>query len=166
MIATAGIAIRSVDRAHRNGIETLVRAVDTAAPDEHHLRLADVATKGMADLMIAQGEEAHRGTFVPILRRWIDNGIHTALVFLRYSNQVGDPELSLWALENAVELEPDNGRYRYWLGNRYLDAGRYDEALEQLQRARLDLPEDFRSVDLLDTRIERAEAGRAAVPPR
>ncbi len=149
----------------RNGIDTLVRAVESGAPDEHHLRLASVASKGMADLMIAEGEETHRETFIPILRRWIDNDVHTALVFLRYSNLVDDPELSLWALENAVELEPDNGQYRYWLGSRYLDAGRYDEALEQLQRARPDLPEGF-DVQFLDQRIQHAEAGRVAVRPR
>ncbi len=148
----------------RNGIDTLVRAVDSGAPDEHRLRLADVATEGMTDLVIAQ-EEEYRGTFVPILRRWIDNDIHTASVFLRYSNQVADAELSLWALENAVELEPDNGQYRYWLGSRYLDAGRFEEALEQLHRARPDLPEGF-SVEFLDTRIQRAEAGRATGQPR
>ncbi len=148
-----------------NGITTLVDAVDTAAPDEHHLRLASVATEGMADLITGQDEETYREIFVPILRRWVDYGVHTASVFMRYSNNVGDAELSLWALENAVELEPDNGQYRYWLGIRYLDLGRYDEALEQLQRARPDMREGF-DFELLDQRIRHAEAGSLANQPR
>ncbi len=152
------------------GIDTLVEATRTVVSLAEREAIAEVAVEAMRRLMVADGvTEDQRSRFSQefgmVQREWIDGGVQTAAVFLHYSNLVGDAELSLWALENAVELEPDNGLYRYWLGSRYLDFGRFDEALEHLQRARPDLPENFR-LESLDLRIQRAEAGRATGQPR
>jgi tetratricopeptide (TPR) repeat protein len=150
-----------------SGIENLVAATRATASQLQRRAIVDVAAKAMRRLTVAQGlSEEDRSRFSDgfgqILREWINSGAATATAYVLWAQhpESGLDE-SVVALERALELEPDNGQYRYWLSMAYIAQRRFDEAIENLTIARDTLPDNVGiSTESVDTRIRQAESER------
>ena len=58
----------------------------------------------------------------------------SALGYL-FDLQGENPEITAIFCQQSVDISPDNGLFRYRLGNLYLKRNQLDDALEQLQKA-------------------------------
>jgi tetratricopeptide (TPR) repeat protein len=151
-----------------NGIDTLVSATRSVVVPAERRRIVGAATEGMRMLTIAgdaTGEQLRQrqSEFGTILREWIATEAATAATYVLWAQHTdSDLEEGIAAFERAVELAPDNGRYRYWLAQGYIARRRFDEAIENLNLARDTLPENVGiTVESVDREIRRAEYERA-----
>jgi tetratricopeptide (TPR) repeat protein len=160
-----------------NALDSLVAATrrrDMSAAERQSL--ASIAVEGMGMLRIADDgrfgetkEQLSERYFQlrTILQEWIEAGIApaAAYVFLARLPSASDPwsddlNESVSAFERAVELAPDNGRYRYWLALGYIEQGRFDEANQHLRMVRDSLAENAEpSRESVDFQIRRTEIG-------
>ncbi len=150
-----------------SGIDSLVAATRATASQVQRRAIVDVAVEAIRRLTVAQGlSEEDRSRFSEefgqILREWINSGAATASVYVRWAlHPESGLDESVIAMERALELEPDNGQYRYWLSMAYMAQRRFDEAIENLMIARHTLPENVGiSTESVDARISEAEAER------
>jgi tetratricopeptide (TPR) repeat protein len=150
-----------------SGIDTLVAATRLTNYLPERQSIADVATEGMRMLTVSGAgtpeERAEReNRFGSILQEFIDTEAATAATYVLWA-QHGESDLdeSVSAFERAVELAPDNGRYRYWLAQGYIEQGRFDEAIENLTVARDILPANLGiTPESVDREMRRAESAR------
>jgi tetratricopeptide (TPR) repeat protein len=150
-----------------NGIDKLVAATRSTNYLPERRAVADVATEGMRMLTVsgaATAEEINEreSKFGSILREWIDTQAATAATYVLWAqHRDSDLDEAISAFERAVELAPENGRYRYWLAQRYIEQERFDEAIEQLDLARGMLPENVGiTSESVDREMRRAESER------
>ncbi len=150
-----------------NGINTLVTAIRVTPFLSDRQAMVDVGAEAIRRLTVAEGvSEAERRQFSQlfgtILREWIDAGAATAAAYVRWArHEESDLDESLLAYERALELEPENGQYRYWLSMAYMSQGRFDDAIENLLIARDTLPDNVGiSIESVDARIRQAESER------
>ena len=150
-----------------SGIDRLVAATRSNSVPVLRQAAADVATDAMSRLNVSEigtVEERRQREydFGLILREWIDTGVASARVYVAWAQHPeSDLNESIAALERAVQLAPDNGRYRYWLAQGYIAQGKFDEAIEHLTLARDNLPENVGiTPESVAREISRAESAR------
>jgi tetratricopeptide (TPR) repeat protein len=147
-----------------NGIDTLVAATRSTNYAPARRPIVGVATEGMRMLTVSEDviTEERTPEFGSILREWIATDAATAETFVLWAQHIHSGlDESVSALERAVELAPDNGRYRYWLAHGYIDQGRFDEAIEHFNLARDTIPDDFGfTPESIDRGIREAERAR------
>jgi len=122
------------------------------------MRLLTVSGDGSVE-----DQAQRRYSFGTILQEWIATNAATAAVYVLWAqHRESDLDESVAAFEHAVELAPDNGRYRYWLAAVYIEQGRFDDAIEHLTLARDLFPdENGFTPEAADRQIRRAESLRA-----
>jgi tetratricopeptide (TPR) repeat protein len=159
-----------------SGSETCANAVDALAteasrlsvPLERRKAVVDVATEGIRLLgaagdrtltleEISQRQQQQREH----LQTWIDNGSAAAATYVRLAELTPDLDERVATMERAVELAPNNGQFRYWLALEYIEQGKPDDAMEQLQAARSaaeEVEDPGISLEAIDSRIRQVES--------
>jgi tetratricopeptide (TPR) repeat protein len=157
-----------------DGIESMVVATRSVADVARRQAIADITTQAMSELSVlgaytrvtAEEKNERDYRFGSILQEWIESGAATARVYVAWAQNPNSGRSEyLAALERAVELAPQNGRYRYWLALAYRDQGRLSEAIEHLRLARDTIPENVGlSPELIDERIRGLETALGITP--
>ncbi len=112
-----------------SAIEILTKAVEEI-PDDNELRekLESTQLQYLRELVARMEKET--GAAAAEISDEVKSQLRTA------RKQLADKELEYY--EHLVERYPSNGSYRFKLGQRYLKAGRFNEAIQQYQQARND----------------------------
>lgn len=141
----------------------LILALSETVPSPTKIKVLDVTSelaKNMfGNMDIDSISEWHVRLRSELQENFVARGVESAGIYSLYEVITRDnPELSVYAGLQAVELAPDNGQYRMILGQKYLSQGNSEAALEQFTRAKALLP-DYMQLPL-DSLIERAEAAQ------
>lgn len=127
-------------------------------------RAADAMVEvGEAELELEKENPDWAKTFKLWLEKLMGHGFDTFSVYYAYA-RVAEGDARLRALQKATALSPQSGQAAYRLGLEYLDRRMWQEAIQELTRARQLLPSPQK--ESVDDQLEFAESQLLAKYPK